>query len=83
MSFNKFMHPRNIYRVKRNYAELASEFPDFARHVKHFDNGNATIDFKDPQSLRSLTITLLKKDFDLDVDNFDQYFTTRISISAL
>ena len=61
------MHPRNPYRKKRNFAELASEFPDFAPHVKMFENGNATIDFKDATALRSLTQTLLRKDFDLNV----------------
>ena len=68
MNLNKFMHPRNIYRVKRNFAVLAQQFPDFALHVKHFDNGNTTIDFKDPNALRALTVTLLKNDFELDVD---------------
>lgn len=68
MTLNQFMHPRNIYRKKRNFAQLGTEYPEFGKLLKHFPNGNATIDYKDPNALRILTQTLLKKDFMLDVE---------------
>lgn len=67
MNFNKFMHPRNIYRNKYNFIELAKEYPDLQKHLVHFDSGHATLDYKCPEALQCLTKTLLKKDFSLDV----------------
>jgi len=68
MALNQFMHPRNIYREKRNFSLLAAEFPEFEKHVKLFPNGNTTIDFSDVQAVRCLTQCLLRKDFGLKVD---------------
>lgn len=62
------MHPRNIYRKKRNFDELGVEFPEFAKYLKHFPNGNVTIDFTDSHAVRCLTQCLLQKDFSLDVN---------------
>ncbi|KAI1293748.1 RNA N6-adenosine-methyltransferase METTL16 [Halotydeus destructor] len=61
------MHPRNIYRKKRNFAVLGEEYPEFKQYLKYFDNGNATLDYKNVDALRCLTQTLLRKDFGLDV----------------
>lgn len=68
MNLNKFMHPRNIYRKKKDYAALGNKYPELNQYVKRFDNGNATIDFKNADALRCLTATLLKEDFNLDVN---------------
>ncbi|XP_063967466.1 RNA N6-adenosine-methyltransferase mettl16-like isoform X1 [Lytechinus pictus] len=69
MAFNKFMHPRNRYRDnKPNFDELAKKYPEFARHVIRNQTGKATLDFHDSESLRSLTCTLLKEDFGLEVE---------------
>lgn len=68
MSMNKFMHPRNIYKTPPNFKELALQFPEFRKHIKLDISGKVTFDFKDPDSLRALCKTLLKKDFNLDVE---------------
>ena len=68
MSFNDKMHPRNIYRNKPDFKYLASKYERFKKSVKIDDKGKVHMDFKDPSSLRALTWTLLKNDFQLDVD---------------
>ena len=70
MSLNKFMHPRNKYRnQKPSFKELALEYPDFGKHTtRDEESGKVHLDFKDPSALRALTKTLLKHDFELDVD---------------
>ncbi|KAH9501835.1 Methyltransferase-like protein 16 [Dermatophagoides farinae] len=67
MAFNQFMHPRNIYRQKPVYEQLAREYSDFANHVYRDEKGKVHIDYGDIGALRSLTQTLLKKDFHLNV----------------
>ncbi|VDP10335.1 unnamed protein product [Soboliphyme baturini] len=69
MTFNAFMHPRNLYKHNRpNFAELAQMDPEFKKHCRVGLDGMLTLDFKDPQAVRALTLALLKKDFDLEVD---------------
>lgn len=75
MSFNQFMHPRNIYRRKPNYEELGKMYPEFGQFLvagRHWSDNNrpnyrTTINYTDPNALRALTTTLLKHDFALDV----------------
>ncbi|XP_037025494.1 U6 small nuclear RNA (adenine-(43)-N(6))-methyltransferase [Bradysia coprophila] len=67
MSMNQFMHPRNKYKIPPNFTDLAVEYPEF-RLISHLDvNGKVTINFKDENTLRTLTKCLLHKDFELDV----------------
>ncbi|KAI2804895.1 Methyltransferase-like protein 16 [Blomia tropicalis] len=61
------MHPRNIYRNKPNYEQLAQLYPEFGAYLTHDLNGRTTIDYSNPAALKSLTTTLLSHDFDLDV----------------
>ncbi len=68
MSLNRFMHPRNIYRTKPNFAQMAANYPSFGAIVRLDLSGKVTIDYNDCNALRQLTKTLLKKDFDLEVD---------------
>lgn len=69
MALNKFMHPRNRYKNNRpDFAKLGDKYPDFKPFLSYNDKGKATLDFKDPEALRALTCTLLKDDFDLDLD---------------
>ncbi|KAF7278510.1 U6 small nuclear RNA (adenine-(43)-N(6))-methyltransferase [Rhynchophorus ferrugineus] len=68
MSMNKYMHPRNIYHKPPDFKELAVTYPEFKQYVKLDISGKTMFDFKDPDALRSLSRTLLKKDFDLDVE---------------
>ncbi|KPM03608.1 methyltransferase-like protein 2 [Sarcoptes scabiei] len=72
MAFNQFMHPRNIYRKRPDYKELASLSDEFRQYIYETgSNGNFTIDFTDQKALWSLTKTLLHKDFNLDVQIAD------------
>ncbi|XP_067651109.1 U6 small nuclear RNA (adenine-(43)-N(6))-methyltransferase-like [Haliotis asinina] len=69
MSLNKYMHPRNPYRrQKPDFQLLASKYPEFRSHVIQDTAGKVFLDFKNPEDLRILTKTLLKEDFDLDVE---------------
>uniref|UniRef100_A0A1B6HF26 U6 small nuclear RNA (adenine-(43)-N(6))-methyltransferase n=2 Tax=Homalodisca liturata TaxID=320908 RepID=A0A1B6HF26_9HEMI len=68
MSLNKFMHPRNKYRKPPDFKALAAKYPDFNKLVKRDARGNVSLDFKNPKSLQALTTTLLKEDFDLNVE---------------
>ncbi|GLV35024.1 uncharacterized protein CBL_09504 [Carabus blaptoides fortunei] len=67
MSVNKFMHPRNIYKTPPNFKQMAIDYPEFRKHVTQDLTGKIRIDFKNNETLRALTQTLLKKDFGLDV----------------
>ncbi|XP_069684190.1 U6 small nuclear RNA (adenine-(43)-N(6))-methyltransferase [Periplaneta americana] len=67
MSQNKYMHPRNIYKNPPNFKELAILYPEFRKYAKQDITGKMTIDFKNQEALRSLTTTLLHKDFGLQV----------------
>lgn len=69
MALNKFMHPRNIYRNRKaNFQHLAIKYPEFRKHVFPDVSGKLFLDFKNPDSLRQLSITLMKHDFGLDVE---------------
>ncbi|XP_054155453.1 uncharacterized protein LOC128953934 [Oppia nitens] len=68
MTLNQSMHARNIYRQRPNFAEMAKSFPSFAPYVRTDLRGRSSVDYDDCRALRELTKTLLKKDFDLDVD---------------
>lgn len=68
MSMNKYMHPRNIYKNPPNFKQLAIDYSEFRQHVTQDLAGKVTLDFKDASALRALSRTLLKKDFELEVD---------------
>ncbi|ESO91743.1 hypothetical protein LOTGIDRAFT_121844 [Lottia gigantea] len=69
MALNKFMHPRNLYRNKKpDFASLALKYPEFKELSSQDFNGKVTLDFKNPESVRILTQTLLKEDFNLDIE---------------
>lgn len=68
MSVNKYMHPRNIYKIPPDFKQLALDFPEFRQYVIQDLNGKVNFDFKNNKALRALSSTLLKKDFNLDVE---------------
>lgn len=69
MALNKYMHPRNKYRNKKaNFQHLAIKYPEFRKHVFPDVSGKLFLDFQNPESLRQLSITLMKEDFGLDVE---------------
>ncbi|THC92957.1 hypothetical protein EYZ11_007575 [Aspergillus tanneri] len=55
---------RNIYKDDVDFATLARHSPDFAKYLK----SNGQLDFSDPNAVRQLTKSLLRRDFDLTVD---------------
>lgn len=67
MSLNRWMHPRNVFKTKPDFKALAVEFPEFEPFLKRFYNDNVTIDYKNPEALRTLSRILLVKYFSLDV----------------
>ncbi|XP_023938566.2 U6 small nuclear RNA (adenine-(43)-N(6))-methyltransferase isoform X2 [Bicyclus anynana] len=67
MALNKFMHPRNIYKMRPDFVKLAKTYEEFSEIAKVDVSGKVSIDFKDPNSLRILTQCLLKADFGLDI----------------
>ncbi|XP_060085604.1 RNA N6-adenosine-methyltransferase METTL16-like [Ylistrum balloti] len=69
MALNKFMHPRNLYKSKKpNFQELALKYPDFRKFVFPDVTGKLFLDFKHPDSLRQLSVTLLEEDFGLKLE---------------
>ncbi|KAJ5522675.1 hypothetical protein N7513_013248 [Penicillium frequentans] len=54
---------RSLYKNDIDFEALASQSPDFAKLLKP----NKQVDFNDPATVRQLTISLLKRDFGLEV----------------
>ena len=46
MSLNPFLHPRNPYRTRPDFTQLAKKYPDFRKVVTLSLQGKATLDFK-------------------------------------
>ncbi|KAF0302207.1 U6 small nuclear RNA (adenine-(43)-N(6))-methyltransferase [Amphibalanus amphitrite] len=67
MALNQFMHPRNIYRTPPDFKELVNDYPEVRPFMTTDIAGKTKYDFQNPDALRVLTETLLKKDFQLDV----------------
>ncbi|KAF7163559.1 hypothetical protein CNMCM5623_008408 [Aspergillus felis] len=55
---------RNIYKDDVDFTTLALQSPAFAKYVK----SNGQLDFSDPDAVRQLTQSLLKRDFNLNVE---------------
>ncbi|CAP80305.1 Pc12g06780 [Penicillium rubens Wisconsin 54-1255] len=55
---------RSLYKNDIDFAALALQSRDFAKHLKP----NGQLDFTDPAAVRQLTTTLLQQDFHLKVD---------------
>ncbi|KAF9895037.1 hypothetical protein FE257_004665 [Aspergillus nanangensis] len=60
----KMRAARNIYNDDVDFTALALQFPEFAKHLK----SNGQLDFTDPDAVRQLTKSLLKRDFNLEVE---------------
>ncbi|KAH8168589.1 U6 small nuclear RNA (adenine-(43)-N(6))-methyltransferase [Sarocladium implicatum] len=54
---------RNLYKKAPDFRVIAQLDPDFAKYVK-----GRELDFNDPEAVKQLTKTLLKLDFDLDIE---------------
>ncbi|KFL61329.1 uncharacterized protein TERG_12049 [Trichophyton rubrum CBS 118892] len=54
----------NIYRHKVDFTALALQDPAF----KEFLSAKGRLDFSNPDAVRQLTVSLLRRDFGLDVE---------------
>ncbi|KAJ5191360.1 uncharacterized protein N7498_010345 [Penicillium cinerascens] len=55
---------RSLYKNGVDFAALALQSPEFAKHLK----SNGQLDFNNPASVRALTISLLQQDFRLKIE---------------
>ncbi|MCJ1300858.1 hypothetical protein MMC08_003657 [Hypocenomyce scalaris] len=55
---------RNIYKDDVDFQALALQSPVFAKHLKK----NGQLDFSDPDAVQQLTKSLLKRDFNLELE---------------
>ncbi|XP_066932211.1 RNA N6-adenosine-methyltransferase mettl16-like [Clytia hemisphaerica] len=63
------MHERNIFKNdKPNFEQLAQEYPEFTPYLHKGSSGKPYVNFKDPAALRALSVVLLKKYFDLNLE---------------
>ncbi|XP_065663992.1 RNA N6-adenosine-methyltransferase mettl16 [Hydra vulgaris] len=63
------MHNRNVFKDSPpDFKKLMLEYPEFAPYVHIGSSGKAYVNFKDPASLRSLSLVLLKKYFNIIID---------------
>ncbi|KAM7309521.1 U6 small nuclear RNA (adenine-(43)-N(6))-methyltransferase [Ixodes scapularis] len=67
MSLNQYMHPRNVFQTPPDFKDLAVRYPEFRKHVIYDLSGKVRLDFKNHESQRALSGTLLKHYFELDV----------------
>ncbi|AEW84985.1 23S rRNA mA1618 methyltransferase [Flavobacterium columnare ATCC 49512] len=57
---NKGLHPRNKHNQNYNFSLLISEYPDLKKHINLNKFGSESIDFTNPDAVRSLNSALLK-----------------------
>ncbi|SLM34640.1 duf890 domain protein, partial [Lasallia pustulata] len=55
---------RNIYKDDVDFKALALQSPEFAKYLKK----NGRLDFSDPKAVQQLTKSLLKRDFNLELE---------------
>lgn len=68
MTFNAYMHERNIYRNQPDFTQIALDFPEFRKYaIPDAKCQKVRVDFTNAEALRTLTKILLKKDFNLDI----------------
>ena len=69
MSFNEYMHSRNRYRMNPpDFKQLAEKHPALKPFLIEKTNGSVTLDFRDANAVRALTIATAKEDFNLDLE---------------
>lgn len=69
MSLNEYMHERNRYRLNPpNFKELAEKHQILKPFLIEKQNGGATLNFREANAIRALTIALAKEDFHLDLE---------------
>jgi len=69
MSFNEYMHIRNRYRTNPpDFKQLAEKHQELKPFLIEKNNGSVTLNFRDPNAVRALTIATAKEDFNLNLE---------------
>ncbi len=69
MSFNEYMHSRNRYRMNPpDFKQLAEKHQALKPFLIEKTNGGVTLDFRNANAVRALTIATAKEDFNLDLE---------------
>lgn len=63
------LHPRNSHRFRYDFEKLISSFPDLKKFVFTNEYSNETIDFSNPEAVKSLNNAILIADY--DIQNWD------------
>lgn len=63
---NKGLHPRNKHNQNYDFKLLISDYPNLEKYVFINKFGNQTIDFANPDAVRSLNTALLKHYYQID-----------------
>lgn len=60
------LHPRNKHQGRYNLEALIADFPSLKKHVRPNPYGQESIDFFDPQAVKTLNQALLKHHYQVD-----------------
>ncbi len=71
---SKTLHPRNKHNQGYDFEELISECPKLSHFVKPNPYGNLSIDFSDPQAVKTLNAAILKTDYQIEHWDIPQGF---------
>lgn len=61
----KGLHPNNLHKQGYDFSSLVKSYPSLAPHVKENAHGNPSIEFADPQAVKSLNAALLAHHYDI------------------
>ena len=69
MSFNEYMHSRNRYRMNPpDFKQLAEKHPALKPFLIEKSKDGVTLDFRNANAVRALTLATAKEDFNLDLE---------------
>lgn len=66
------MHPRNLHKNGYNFDALVKSLPALSKFVIHNPVGRQSIDFADPNGVKTLNAALLKHHYDIDLWDIPQ-----------
>ena len=62
----KLLHPRNKHKSRYDFAALVKSLPELRSFVKLNPYGDESVDFADPEAVKTLNKALLKMDYQID-----------------
>jgi len=62
----KLLHPRNKHKSRYDFAALVKSLPELRSFVKLNPYGDESVDFADPDAVKTLNKALLKMDYQID-----------------